>query len=124
MKSGKIKLAQVLDTIGAYFSPKVVGEVNDVYIKVAKIKGDDLPWHNHREEDELFLILKGSLLFEIEGEEGFMMEEGDLFVISKGINHRVSSLEECQILLVENKTTEHTGEIKSDVTRTIASQLE
>ncbi|MBK8501863.1 MAG: cupin domain-containing protein [Saprospiraceae bacterium] len=124
MQSEKIKLAKVLEKIGDYFSPKVVGEVNDVYVKVAKIKGDELPWHNHKEEDELFLILKGSLFFEIEGEDGFVMEEGELFVIPRGINHRVSSVEECQILLVENKTTAHTGEIVSTITRTIADQLE
>jgi quercetin dioxygenase-like cupin family protein len=123
MNTGKIKLANVFETINDYFAPKVVGEVNDVYIKLAKIKGDDLPWHNHKEEDELFLVLKGSLHFEIEGEEAFIMEEGDLFVMPRGIHHRVSSVDECHILLVENKTTAHTGEVKSPVTRTIESQL-
>jgi quercetin dioxygenase-like cupin family protein len=123
MPSSKINLDSVLENIHEYFAPRVVGEVNEVYVKVAKIMGDDLPWHHHREEDELFYILKGSLLFEVEGKEPFTMAEGDLFVVGRGINHRVSSMEECHILLVENKTTAHTGDVQSKVTRRIEDQL-
>lgn len=123
MLMSKIHLDSVLENIQEYFSPKVVGEVNDVYVKVARILGNDLPWHNHQHEDELFYILKGSLLFEIQDEEAFIMSQGDLFVVKRGINHRVSSEEECHILLVENKTTAHTGEVLSGVTRTIEDQL-
>jgi len=100
----------------------VIGEVNDVYVKVAKIKGDKVPWHNHKEEDELFYIIEGSLLFEIEGQESFTMHQGDLFIIKRGINHRVSSKEECKIMLIENKSTAHTGEVESEITKSIAEQ--
>ncbi len=62
-----------LSTIKEYFSLKVVGEVNDVYVKVAKIKGEDIPWHNHANEDEAFFILEGDLLFEEEGKSPFKM---------------------------------------------------
>ena len=106
-----------------YFSPEVIGEVNDVFVKVAKIKGDKVPWHNHKKEDELFYIIEGSLLFEIEGEDSFTMSEGDLFIVKKGINHRVSSTEECKIMLIENKTTAHTGDTPSDITKSIEQQL-
>lgn len=67
--------------INEYFAPKVVGEVNDVFIKIAKIKGDEIPWHNHRDEDEMFYVLEGNLFFEIEGEEPF--ESLSLFAILK-----------------------------------------
>ena len=106
-----------------YFSPRVIAEVNDVYVKVARIKGDEIPWHNHAGEDELFYILDGRLLFEVEGEESFEMEPGDLYVVRRGINHRVSSTDECRILLVENKTTAHLGEVESDIARSIGEQL-
>ncbi|MDB4584391.1 cupin domain-containing protein [Draconibacterium sp.] len=109
--------------INEYFAPKVVGEVNDVYIKIAKIKGDEIPWHNHKKEDEMFYVIEGNLLFEIEGEEPFSMHKGDLFVVTKGINHRVSSERECKIMLIENKTTLHTGNVQSKVTKTIEEQL-
>lgn len=107
-----------------YFSPRIIGEVNDVYIKVAKIKGEAIPWHNHAGEDELFYILSGSLLFEVEGEDPFTMEPGDLYIVQRGVNHRVSSIEECSILLVENKSTAHLGDTESEITRSVEEQLE
>lgn len=110
-------------TIESYFSPKVIGEVNDVYVKLAKIKGEDIPWHNHPDEDEAFFILNGSLLFEEDGKEPFTMETGDFYVVKKGVNHRVSSEKECQIMLIENKSTAHTGDVKSAITKSIEEQL-
>ena len=107
-----------------YFSPRIIGEVNDVYIKVAKIKGEAIPWHNHAGEDELFYILSGSLLFEVEGEDPFTMEPGDLYIVQRGVNHRVSSIKECSILLVENKSTAHLGDTESEITRSVEEQLE
>lgn len=112
-----------LSHINEYFSPKVIGEVNDVYVKLAKIKGEDIPWHNHANEDEAFFILNGELLFEEEGKEPFTMKKGDFYVVKKSVNHRVSSVDECQIMLIENKTTAHTGEVDSHVTKSIEDQL-
>ncbi|MCK4854112.1 MAG: cupin domain-containing protein [Bacteroidales bacterium] len=105
-----------------YFAPKIIGEVNDVFVKIARIKGEDIPWHNHKDEDELFYIVEGSLLFEIEGQESFTMNEGDIFIVGRGINHRVSSTEECKIMLVEQKTTAHTGDVESVITKSIDQQ--
>ena len=105
-------------------SPKVIGEVNDVYVKVARIKGEEIPWHSHAGEDELFYILDGSLLFEIRGEEPFTMRKGDLFIVRRGVEHRVSSTEACSILLVEDKATAHLGTTGSDITRSVEEQLE
>ena len=118
-----MNLLQKFKDLNEYFLPKIVGEVNDVYVKIAKIKGNDLPWHNHKNEDELFYILEGNLLFEMEGEKPFTMNQGDLFIVKKGINHRVSSDEECKIMLIENKTTQHTGEVQSKITKSIEDQL-
>ncbi|MDX1828670.1 MAG: cupin domain-containing protein [Lutibacter sp.] len=118
----KLNLFNILDKIEDYFSPKIIGEVNDVYIKLAKINGDKIPWHNHENEDEMFYILDGSLLFEIENEPSFMMNTGDMFIVKKGINHRVTSTEECSVLLIENKLTKHTGSVKSEITKSIAQQ--
>lgn len=114
----KEKLSEITD----YFSPKILGEVNDVFIKLVKIKGDKVPWHNHKNDDELFHVLSGSLLFEIENQEAFTMNSGDIFIVKRGLNHRVSSKEECHIMLVENKTTLHTGEIANEITKSIQEQ--
>ena len=119
-----IKLLDRATALTAYFSPKVIGEVNDVYVKVAKIKGDEIPWHNHAGEDELFYVIDGSLLFEIEGEDPFTMEPGDLYIVKRGANHRVSSTEECSILLVENKSTAHLGDTESEIAKSVEEQLE
>ena len=64
-----------------YFSPRIIGEVNDQYIKVVKINGQEVPWHNHENEDELFYIVEGSLLMEIECNEDFIMGKGDFYVV-------------------------------------------
>jgi quercetin dioxygenase-like cupin family protein len=114
----KEKLSEITD----YFSPKILGEVNDVFIKLVKIKGDRVPWHNHKNDDELFHVLSGSLLFEVENQEAFTMNSGDIFIVKRGLNHRVSSKEECHIMLVENKTTLHTGEIVNEITKSIKEQ--
>ena len=105
-----------------YFSPKIIGEVNDQYIKVVKIKGQEVPWHIHENEDELFYIVEGTLLLEIENRPDLIMKKDDLFVVKKGINHRVSSTEECLIMLIESKTTEHTGKVKSGITKSVEEQ--
>ncbi len=118
-----IKILERATALTAYFSPKVIGEVNDVYVKVAKIKGDEIPWHQHAGEDELFYIIDGKLLFEVEGQEAFTLEPGELFIVPRGVTHRVSSAEECCILLVENKTTAHLGNTESEITKSIEEQL-
>ena len=117
-----MNLKEKLSKITEYYSPKIIGEVNDVFIKLVKIKGNKVPWHIHRNEDELFYILSGSLLFEVENQEPFTIKEGDLFIVKQGINHRVSSKKECHIMLIENKTTLHTGETVNEITKSIKSQ--
>jgi len=123
LKNKEMNLKEKVDAVSEYFSPKIIGEVNDVYVKVAIIKGEKVPWHNHKDEEELFYIIEGSLLFEIEGEKPFIMHQGDLFIVKRGINHRVSSKEECKIMLIENKATAHTGTIRSEITKSVDQQL-
>jgi len=117
-----MNLKEKFKDIDDYFSPKIIGEVNDVFAKLAKIKGDKIPWHNHENEDELFYVIEGDLLLEIEGKDRFVIKEGDLFIVKKGINHRISSKKECKIMLIENKTTKHTGNVESEITKSIDNQ--
>ena len=117
-----MNLSEQLEGVKDYFSPKIIAEVNDQYVKIAKIKGEEVPWHTHDNEDELFYILEGTLLMEIENEAKRTMSTGDMFVVPKGISHRVSSMDECSIMLIETKTTKHTGEVKSTITKSIEEQ--
>lgn len=118
-----MNIANELVKIKELFSPKIIGEVNDTYIKLAKINGEKVPWHHHKNEDELFYILEGSLIMELENEAPFIMSKGDLFIVKKGINHRVSSKKECCIMLIENKTTLHTGNVINEISKSISKQL-
>jgi mannose-6-phosphate isomerase-like protein (cupin superfamily) len=103
------------------WSPRVVGEVDDAYIKVAKVHGS-LTWHSHENEDEMFLVLKGRLRIELE-DGAVDLNEGQMFVVPKGVRHNPVADEECQLLLIERKSTLHTGGVKTEMTRSIADQL-
>ena len=103
-------------------SPKIIADVNDVYVKLAKIKGQDLPWHTHDDEDELFYVMKGRMRMEMRGGHSFDMTEGELLVVPKGVEHRVHAEEECWLMLIENKTTKHTGDVPSPITKSVDEQ--
>jgi mannose-6-phosphate isomerase-like protein (cupin superfamily) len=102
------------------WSPRVVAEVDNVYVKVAKVQGQ-LAWHSHENEDELFLVLKGHLRIELE-QGPVELGEGDVFVVPKGTRHNPVADSECHILLIERKSTLHTGNIVTEKTRSIADQ--
>lgn len=103
------------------WSPRVVAEVDDAYVKVAKVQGS-LSWHSHEDEDELFLVLKGHLRIEME-DTSVELGEGELFVVPKGVRHNPVAERECHILLIERKSTLHTGTTITDKTRSVADQL-
>ena len=104
-----------------FWSPRVIAELDDSYVKVAKLKGT-LAWHKHQDEDELFLVLKGSL--KIEFDDGHIdLQAGDLHVIPKGVQHNPIAADECLVMLIERKSTLHTGQVRTSKTRGIAEQL-
>ena len=111
----------VAEALSQYWFPKVISEVDDYYVKVSKLKGTFV-WHNHQDQDELFLILKGTLVIEYEGKE-VVLQAGDLHVVPKGAMHNPIAREECLVLLIEHKTTAHTGETESSGSRSIEDQL-
>ena len=103
------------------WSPRVIAELDDSFVKVAKVHGS-LTWHSHDAEDELFYILKGSLTIEME-KGTVVLREGDAFVVPKGVRHNPIAEHECHVMLIERKTTLHTGNEVTDKTRSIAEQL-
>jgi quercetin dioxygenase-like cupin family protein len=114
---------RLLSQIKDYYSPRVIGEVDNVYIKITKVNGNAVPWHSHDNEDEMFFIIEGSLVMEIAGDEPFTLSQGDFHIVKKGTKHRVSSDKECTMILVEGKTAKHTGDVPSEITRSIEDQL-
>ena len=103
------------------WSPRVVAELDDSFVKVAKVQGT-LAWHAHENEDELFYILKGSLTIEMEGRT-VVLHEGEAFVVPKGVRHNPIADDECHVMLIERKSTRHTGTEITDKTRSLAEQL-
>src|SRR6185295_7505458 len=91
----------IASSLTEFWSPRVVAEVEDSYIKVAKVHGS-LTWHSHDNEDEVFFILKGKLQIELES-GSVELKEGDVFVVPKGVRHHPVADEECHIMLIERK---------------------
>lgn len=116
-----VNLKAALDNVSDHWSPRVLGRVNDQFVKVAKVKGE-LAWHKHDAEDELFLILKGSLVIQYEDGE-VTLREGDFHVVPKGRMHNPVAAEECWIALIETVTTQHTGDIVTEKTKPVEQQL-
>ncbi|MCP4316011.1 MAG: cupin domain-containing protein [Hyphomicrobiales bacterium] len=115
-----VNLRAELAKVSEYWSPRILGRVNDQYIKVAKLKGEFV-WHNHEGEDELFYIVKGSL--EIQYEDGSVhLSEGDFHIVPKGKMHNPVAVEECWIALIEPVSTKHTGDVISDRTKSLEEQ--
>lgn len=117
-----ISPGQAAAALTELWSPRVIGEVDDSYIKVAKVQGT-LAWHSHENEDELFLVLKGSLRIEME-DEAVDLAEGEMFVVPKGVRHNPVAEEECHLMLIERKSTLHTGDVITEKTRSLSEQLE
>jgi mannose-6-phosphate isomerase-like protein (cupin superfamily) len=104
-----------------YWSPRVIAELDDSYVKVAKVKGT-FAWHAHDQEDELFFILKGRLRIELESGT-VELSEGDTYVVPRGVRHNPVADEECHVMLIERKTTLHTGAVVTAKTRSLEEQL-
>lgn len=117
----KINIEQSFDQISEYWSPKVISRVNDQYVKIAKVKGE-LIWHNHQDEDELFLVVRGRLRLQLEAEE-IELNPGDVYVVPKGVMHKPIADDECWVVLIETVTTKHTGDVQTPMTKSISEQL-
>ncbi|MES1242862.1 MAG: cupin domain-containing protein [Acidobacteriota bacterium] len=118
------KAVSPLDVAGRLmelWSPRVVAEVDDSYVKVAKVHGS-LTWHSHDGEDELFYVLKGMLRIEME-DRTVEIRAGEAFVVPKGVRHNPVAEEECLVMLFERKSTLHTGSEVTDKTRSVEEQL-
>ncbi|MCG8685246.1 MAG: cupin domain-containing protein [Desulfobacterales bacterium] len=106
----KEKFAQFSD----HWSPKIVGELNGQLVKLAKLKGEFV-WHHHEKEDELFMVIKGELTIKLKDKD-IQLNEGQFFIIPKGIEHMPVAKEECHVMLFEPKTVINTGNVVNEKT--------
>jgi len=113
----KTNILQKFGLFNDHWSPKIIGELNGQQLKLAKVQGDFI-WHDHANEDELFLIYKGTLFLDFRDRETVELKPGDFYIVPKGVQHfpRTKDGMEVWLLLLEPASTKHTGEVKADLT--------
>ncbi len=112
----KVNLREKFSRVREYWSPKIVGELNDSYVKVVKLKGEFI-WHHHEQEDELFLVVKGTLRMRFHDGE-VSIHEGEFLIVPRGVEHLPVAEEEVEVVLLEPKSTLNTGNVRNE--RTVA----
>ena len=110
----KIVLSKKFSLFAEHWSPKIIGELNNSYIKLAKLKGEFV-WHHHDNEDEMFFVVKGRLVIKFK-DKNVVLDEGELIVIPKGVEHLPIAEHEVHVMLIEPKTTLNTGNIVNERT--------
>jgi len=109
-----ITLAEKFNLFKEQWSPKIVGELNDTHVKLAKVWGEFI-WHHHESEDELFLVVKGRLTIKLRDRD-LILREGDFVIIPRGVEHMPVANEEAWIMMLELKTTSNTGNVTNERT--------
>jgi len=125
VKLNSIKLNEKFSLIKDFWTPYVIGELNGQYIKISKVKGEFV-WHNHENEDEMFMVVKGELSILIKKDkkiEIIVIKENEIFIVEKGTEHKPIANDECWIMLFEPIETKHTGEVDSELTNNELQRL-
>ena len=118
MKLTPVDIAEKLDKINEHWSPHIVGELNGQHVKLAKLKGEFI-WHDHQQEDELFYVVKGTLIMELRDPDECTVTigPGEFIVVPRGVMHRPIAPEEVHVMLFEPASTVNTGNIDHDLTK-------
>jgi mannose-6-phosphate isomerase-like protein (cupin superfamily) len=109
-----INLAEKFKLFREQWQPKIAGELNDSYVKIARLQGEFV-WHHHENEDELFFVVKGTLTIKLRDQD-LTVREGEFVVIPKGVEHLPVAEEEVWIMMLEPKTTSNTGNVTNERT--------
>ncbi len=117
-----IDVAAELRQVEAHWTPRVVGRVNDQYVKVAKLLGE-LVWHSHNAEDEMFLVVSGRLRIQLPDDQEVVLTPGQFYVVPRGVQHNPVAEEEVEIVLIETVTTAHTGDVVVEGTVPVERQV-
>jgi len=111
-----VNLREKFSLFSDYWNPRIIGEVNECHVKAVKLKGEFV-WHHHEHEDELFLVVKGTLRMKFRDREA-LVREGEFVIVPRGVEHLPIADDEVHIVLIEPKTTLNTGNITNE--RTVA----
>ena len=115
-KIESINLMNKFSLFDEKWTPKIIGELNNQYVKLCKLEGEFV-WHSHENEDELFMVFKGKLLMDFRDGRTVEVNEGEILIVPKGVEHKpYTNGDEVFNLLFEPKTTKHTGDVNSTLT--------
>ncbi|HRI24539.1 MAG TPA: cupin domain-containing protein [Ferruginibacter sp.] len=117
----KVNIAEKLHLFNDYWNPRIIGELNGQHVKAVKFQGE-FTWHSHEQEDELFLVVKGSFDMELR-DKTVTIHEGEFFIVPRTVEHRPVAKEEVHILLFEPASTVNTGEVKNELTKTALERI-
>ena len=110
----KVNLAQKLSLFSDYWKPKIVGQINDFHVKLVKLKGEFV-WHHHDAEDELFLVLRGTMLMRFRDRD-VEVGEGEFIIVPHGVEHMPVANEDVHVMLLEPASTLNTGNVQNERT--------
>jgi mannose-6-phosphate isomerase-like protein (cupin superfamily) len=105
------------------FSPKIVGELNGQYVLLVQLEGDNVPWHTHENEDEMFFVVDG-ILDIYEKDKNITLQPGEFYIVRRGIEHRVVPRGHVKLILFEPEGIAHTGKVKAEITKKSFDRLE
>ena len=117
----KVNLSEKFGLFSEHWSPKIAGEVNDSFVKLVKFRGDFV-WHKHEDEDEMFLVVKGSIVIKLRDGD-LTLGEGEFAIIPRGVEHKPYAKEEAHVLLFEPKTVLNTGDVVNERTRPVLERI-
>lgn len=119
----KVTLDDAFASFDEHWSPRLAGELNGQAVKLAKAQGEFV-WHHHADADELFLVISGELRIEFRDEPDVVLEEGELVIVPRGVEHRPVAEEEAEVLLFEPSETRNTGNVETERTRTDLERID
>ena len=117
----KVNLSEKFGLFSEHWSPKIAGEVNDAYVKLVKFRGEFV-WHKHEDEDEMFLVVKGSIVIKLRDGD-LALGEGEFVIIPRGVEHKPVAETEAHVLLFEPKTVLNTGDVVNERTRPVLERV-
>ncbi|MDQ3021718.1 MAG: cupin domain-containing protein [Bacteroidota bacterium] len=110
-----ININEKLEKFSDYFNPRIITELNGQHVKVGKFKGDFV-WHSHKDEDELFFVIKGKFFMDFR-DKTVELNEGEMLLVPKGIEHKPRADEEVHVMLFEPASTLNTGDVENELTK-------
>ena len=111
----KVNLGEKLSKFSEQWTPKVIAEMNDYQFKLVKIEGEFV-WHEHLDPDEAFIVIEGSMRIDFDDGSSVELDEGEMYVVPRGVRHRPCAESECKVMLVEPKGVVNTGDADSELT--------